>query len=191
MARKKIAADRQDPHRFSIQLYVPFIKRNRYFSGKLLSEKDLTDEQNYYREKLRLHNIKLHGWGIVSGLQASVSNNGIIISAGMAIDGYGRELVLIGCITIALPKERCPWWIVLKYAERQTDAVPVPSTGTENFQSSRVEEGVEIFYAADDPQIGSNTQRSVPDSIAIAKVQWKRDGWRLVRRVPRPNVRLR
>ena len=39
--------------------------RNHYFTGKLLVERDFTDEQRYYVEKMRHHNRRLHGWGVV------------------------------------------------------------------------------------------------------------------------------
>jgi hypothetical protein len=42
-------------------------KRNNYFSGKLLSEKDFRDEQEYNKEKRKLHNRLLHGWGGSAG----------------------------------------------------------------------------------------------------------------------------
>ena len=35
-------------------VYVPFIKRNHYFHGKVLSEKDLSDEQHGWRIAKRL-----------------------------------------------------------------------------------------------------------------------------------------
>ena len=42
--------------------------RNHYFTGKLLVERDFTDEQHYFREKIRLHHQRLHGVGVVCGL---------------------------------------------------------------------------------------------------------------------------
>ena len=45
------------------------LARNHYFTGKLLVERDFTDEQCYFREKLRLHHQRLHGTGVVCGLQ--------------------------------------------------------------------------------------------------------------------------
>ena len=39
---------------------APFA-RNNYFTGKLLLERDFTDEQQYLRDKLRHHNQRLHG----------------------------------------------------------------------------------------------------------------------------------
>ncbi len=39
--------------------------RNNYFTGKLMVERDFTDEQRYFREKLRVHHQRLHGTGVV------------------------------------------------------------------------------------------------------------------------------
>src|SRR6266511_145265 len=46
----------------------PF-SRNNFFTGKLLLERDFTDEQAYTIDKLRHHNRRLHGWGVVCGLR--------------------------------------------------------------------------------------------------------------------------
>ncbi len=35
------------------------LTRNHYFTGKLLVERDFTDEQWYFREKIRLHHQRL------------------------------------------------------------------------------------------------------------------------------------
>jgi hypothetical protein len=48
---------------------VPELQRLTYFYGQLLGPKDLLGEQAYLREKLRLANRLLHGWGVVCGLE--------------------------------------------------------------------------------------------------------------------------
>ena len=45
------------------------LARNNYFTGKLMVERDFTDEQWFFREKIRLHHQRLHGTGIVCGLE--------------------------------------------------------------------------------------------------------------------------
>ena len=47
---------------------VPEFERLSFFMGQHLSAQDFRTEQAYFREKLRLHNRCLHGWGIVCGL---------------------------------------------------------------------------------------------------------------------------
>src|SRR6516165_8528182 len=43
-------------------------RRLRYFYGQLLGAQDMRTEQNFFREKLNLHNHCLHGYGVVCGL---------------------------------------------------------------------------------------------------------------------------
>jgi hypothetical protein len=50
---------------------VPQFDRLRYFYGQMLHAQDLQQEQAYFREKLKLHNRCLHGWGVVCGLQVT------------------------------------------------------------------------------------------------------------------------
>jgi hypothetical protein len=47
---------------------VPVLDRLQYFYGQLLGARDLQVEQSYFREKLKLHNRRLHGYGVVCGL---------------------------------------------------------------------------------------------------------------------------
>jgi len=72
------------------------IKRLKYNNGQLLDEYDFQDEQNYHREMRKRHNRSVHSWGIVEGLNVSITDGKkITISAGMAIDKNGQELVLL------------------------------------------------------------------------------------------------
>ena len=48
---------------------LPELKRLNYFYGQLLGVNDFRSEQAYFREKLRLHNRCLHGFGTVCGLK--------------------------------------------------------------------------------------------------------------------------
>ncbi len=73
------------------------ISRVNYFEGQYLRTQDFTDEQNYLLAMRRRHNIAHHTWGIVRGLELcwdSISGNQFIIRPGIAIDGYGRELIM-------------------------------------------------------------------------------------------------
>src|SRR5262249_27383292 len=74
-------------------------ERNRYFTGKYLSDRDFADEQAYHISRHRLHNRILHGWGVVCGLRVlkhpnPECKNWAVVRAGIAIDCCGRELVL-------------------------------------------------------------------------------------------------
>src|SRR5260370_3948607 len=43
-------------------------ERLNYFYGQMLSAQDFTTEQSFFREKMKLHNRCLHGYGTVCGL---------------------------------------------------------------------------------------------------------------------------
>src|SRR5688572_30311715 len=51
---------------------LPDLKRLNYFYGQMLGVADFQAEQAYFREKLKLHNRCLHGYGVVCGLLVSV-----------------------------------------------------------------------------------------------------------------------
>lgn len=50
---------------------VPEFERLNYFFGQMLSAADFRTEQSYFREKLKLHNRCLHGYGVVCGLEVA------------------------------------------------------------------------------------------------------------------------
>lgn len=68
--------------------------RLRFFSGRLLTAEDFSLEQNYFRGKQKLHNRDLHGFGVVSGLRVTVQSGKVVVSAGLALDCEGNELVV-------------------------------------------------------------------------------------------------
>lgn len=70
------------------------ISRVHYFEGQFLRTQDFVDEQAYHVAMRRRHNIAHHTWGIVSGLEIVVEEANLYVQPGMAVDGYGRELVL-------------------------------------------------------------------------------------------------
>ena len=75
---------------------VPTLCRNAFFTGKLLTERDFTLEQQYFIDKSRLHYLALHGWGIACGLTLTphpyCPQLRVYIEPGLAIDGCGREI---------------------------------------------------------------------------------------------------
>jgi DNA-binding beta-propeller fold protein YncE len=81
-----------------VECDIPQLARNNYFTGKLLVERDFTDEQRYLMGKLRRHNQRLHGWGAVCGLKVkphpTCPDRFVIIEPGTAIDCCGREIVV-------------------------------------------------------------------------------------------------
>jgi hypothetical protein len=79
--------------------YGPFT-RNHYFTGKLLVERDFRDEQRYYIDKHLLHQQRLHGEGVVCGLQVIQHDNPacrdryVIVEPGLAIDCCGHDILV-------------------------------------------------------------------------------------------------
>ncbi|MFF0097531.1 hypothetical protein ACFYSF_47715 [Streptomyces canus] len=74
--------------------------RLRWFTGRFITARDLTDEQDYHVARHRMHNRLLHGWGTVCGLEvrpherAECGNEWVRVEPGIAIDCMGREIVL-------------------------------------------------------------------------------------------------
>jgi DNA-binding beta-propeller fold protein YncE len=118
-------------------------RRNTYFNGKLLTERDFSDEQAYLVGKDRLHNAFLHGTGTVCGLQVTAHPSEecrrryLVLNPGLALDCCGREIVvtqrtvidverLIGEQGIVLDAEiDQDLFIALCYAEFGDEKVPV------------------------------------------------------------------
>ncbi len=118
-------------------------RRNTYFNGKLLVERDFKDEQAYLVGKDRLHNSLLHGLGTVCGLKLRAHPNEecrrryAYIEPGLALDCCGREVVvpephLVDLQTLLAQQEvvldeegGSDLLITLCYAEQGAEKVPV------------------------------------------------------------------
>ncbi len=70
--------------------------RPRFFAGQLLTDQDLNRLDAYIRAKNRMHNLQLHGWGVVNGLQVrcDACGTGVIVGTGYAIDPCGEDIVV-------------------------------------------------------------------------------------------------
>src|SRR4051794_7504195 len=79
------------------------IERLRYYQHEYLGALDFEDEQAYHRDMRRRHNVGLHAWGIVVGLEieerapaaGATGDLELFIRPGMALDGFGRELLVL------------------------------------------------------------------------------------------------
>jgi hypothetical protein len=77
--------------------------RNRYFYGKLLDVHNLQMEQDYFLEMGRLINRLTLGSGVLCGLRVKRgTGRTLLVSPGVAVDGYGREIVVTEQVTIDL-----------------------------------------------------------------------------------------
>jgi len=134
------------------------LERTRFFPRQLVTPDDLTQDQDYFREKLRRHNRMLHGWGVVCGarVRAGKERCTVEIEAGYLLGPYGDEIVIESNITIDLcsqdldgntlgpcgapadpwcssvraarPADR-PLYIAVRYAEVRSKPVRVPGCG--------------------------------------------------------------
>ena len=90
---------------------IPPFCRSYFYTGKLLTEGDLNLEQRYASDKLRLHYVGLHGWGVVCGLMVRPHPqcpDRFVVEPGFAVDDCGREIRLVKeCVTF-FPKPPAP-----------------------------------------------------------------------------------
>jgi hypothetical protein len=78
---------------------VPAMRVN-YFDRQFLRLAEFRDEQAYHIALRRRHNLSHHSWGIVTGLAIVKEDTVLVVQPGLAVDGYGRELMLTDRITI-------------------------------------------------------------------------------------------
>ena len=114
----------------SVPCDIPPFCRNNYFTGKLLTERDLTAEQRYSSDKLRLHHLALHGWGVICGLKVRshpyCPNLRVIVEPGLAIDPCGRFIRVLKEVEVELPKPAPP-------PPRSTDPCPPDAPKEEQY----------------------------------------------------------
>lgn len=150
------------------QNYFPF-ERNRYFYGKLLSVEDFQREQSYMNHKRRLLNRLLYGSGILCGMQViEADQESISIEMGVALDGYGREIVLEQPVLKRLSvldgfQEHCvenensgTLYLCIEYKEEETE--PVHCIGASRNEEGKPlefnawKEGCRLFLTSEEPE---------------------------------------
>ncbi len=82
------------------QAIAPGATRVRFRERQVLRAADLVAEQSYLVAVRRRHNIAQHGWGIVRGLELADTPDGLVVNTGVAVDGYGRELIVSSPLAI-------------------------------------------------------------------------------------------
>lgn len=147
-------------------------ERTRFFPRQLVGPDDLTQDQVYFREKVRRHNRLLHGWGIVCG--AAVRHEQgctAIVTPGYILGPYGDEIVIdeevsidvckqdsVGTLDCGDPDLWCgdaprvrddtTVYLAIRYVERATRPVRVPGCGCGCDESeceySRTRDGFEL-----------------------------------------------
>jgi hypothetical protein len=118
-------------------------ERNRYFTGKFMTARDFSGEQEYFLSRHRLHTRLLHGWGIVCGLRVvehprADCKDWVVVRSGIAIDCCGREIILCKDTAFRLPlatndeeaaaagetRMTEPFLLCIRYAEEEIERVP-------------------------------------------------------------------
>jgi hypothetical protein len=84
-------------------------RRNRYFYGKLLDVPHMQMEQDYGKLKRWLLNRLAVGSGVLCGLDVYAKDGKICVSPGVALDTFGREIIVPGtyCIDPWLLPDEC------------------------------------------------------------------------------------
>ena len=84
--------------------------RNRYFYGKLLDVYHFELETNYHNAKRWLINRLVLGYGVVCGLDVTrgAEPYTVKIMPGMAIDKWGREIIITEPVEQKIPEEFVP-----------------------------------------------------------------------------------
>jgi hypothetical protein len=113
-------------------------ERNNFFFGKLMDVEQWQKDQRHFDLKRSLVNRLVLGCGVVCGLGLEAGENGRIrLQPGMAIDGWGREIVVPARVSfdprrltdedgnaVGDPLESGVVAVCLAYSERRLDAVP-------------------------------------------------------------------
>lgn len=79
--------------------FDPFV-RNHYFTGKMMGAAEFATETLYHADKMRHHNLRLHGTGTVCGLKveqhpsADCRQRYVVVQPGSALDCCGREILV-------------------------------------------------------------------------------------------------
>jgi hypothetical protein len=171
-------------------------RRNNFFAGRLLSAADLELEQNYFRDKQRLHNRALHGFGIVSGLEVSRRGDKLLITSGLALDCEGNEIVVAESHSHPLPPliSETSLFLVVHYREQETNPTPSPGLD-ESFEPALIEEGFTLAFESSNPNQSHRHKQGrwqacgKAHGLVLARLRNTSGRWRLDRRLRRPTVK--
>jgi hypothetical protein len=70
------------------------LTRAQFADRQFLRTSTMVDEQDYHIGARRRQNLLRGSWGIIEGLRLEGGAEGLAVTPGVAIDGYGREIVL-------------------------------------------------------------------------------------------------
>jgi len=99
-------------------------KRVNYFQGMMLVDQDFKDDQYYHRQMRHNHNLELHTWGVVRGLDVSIDKTVVSVTEGVAIDATGKEIRWTGGAIQAAGSAADGSYLVVESAEELRDVYP-------------------------------------------------------------------
>ena len=172
------------------------IERPVYFEGQILGAGDLGAAVGYGRGQMARHASLLHTWGIASGLELTAEDKernstkykDITASAGMAIDGTGREIVVPAAehldpelfldLNIAVADAWHPVFLVGRDEDPAVEAFAEASCGST--QARRKIEGYEITFGrpGDELDLDKQTAAGLTDApdggwkVLLGFVKW-------------------
>ncbi len=165
------------------------LARNCYFTGKLLVERDFTDEQAYVLGKQLRHNRYQHGSGIACGLEVEphptvgCQDRLVVVQPGQALECCGHEILLTRPEVVPLRDLIEAAWIAnhgdepfgdghriqlcVRYRECLAEQVPAlyDECGCDDTacRPNRIVDGYELDVLLDPP---------LPEAPALAELTW-------------------
>ena len=104
-------------------------RRLNLYRGLVLDVPTWESAHDYHRAQLRTHNLTMHRWGIVLGLEVTAGiapSNQVVIHPGVAVDASGHTIVVSEPQRLHLDlQEARTVYLVLQYREVQDEMVPV------------------------------------------------------------------
>jgi len=92
--------------------------RVQYRERQRLLASELRAEQEYLLGLAGRHNVGVHTWGIVRGLIVVAQDRVVTVFPGLAIDGYGRVLLVSAPIVIEMTEDPIDHHVYLFYCQR-------------------------------------------------------------------------
>ncbi len=173
----------------------PKLERTRFHAGQLLTADDFTREQEYFRDKQKLHNRSLHGFGVVSGLAVTISGGQVNVEPGLALDCAGNEIVVDARHTLPLLAAASGVaYVDLRYTEEECD--PIPSAAIPSpLQATTIKESFEVCFGSENRTRSHRHLRArwiacgEAHALTIAKLRHSSQGWRVDRRYRAPVIK--
>lgn len=149
--------------------------KNRFFKGKLMTPSIMESAREYHSDRLHTLTRYIDGTGIVHGLEIrSIDETNdeleVTIESGLALDGFGRPIVVDQVTTKSLPEVSAEKiHLFIQYDEVAVETVPVPDTEAaidEQAVPNRLLETFEITHRETPP-----TDQSERDPIDFSEVK--------------------